>query len=152
MKTELLPGMVADLAALALKDPKAWAQIVVLLGEAEADPEILAKLTTPGSVEIGPKKIELNVQGWRTAKRQGDNLSRLRLADPHANMYRIIYGFDWRHQTAGYLAIVKRVKDSPNLATGIENEAEIFDYDNLSGPLWERIQDDWRTATGGQTT
>jgi mRNA-degrading endonuclease RelE of RelBE toxin-antitoxin system len=131
---DILPGAKADLTALRQSDPDALATIVAFLQEADADPALIERSASKGDHSIGTHRI--SVKPWVKARRSNDNLFRYRILDTPATSYRVVYGFDWRARRIGILAVVHR---------------EDFDY-GLSGTLANRIQNDWRTATGGRDT
>jgi mRNA-degrading endonuclease RelE of RelBE toxin-antitoxin system len=117
-----------------MSDPDALSAVVAFLEEAEADDELLAKCTTYGTVEIGSYRV--SVKPWVEARRGGDNLFRFRILDTPATTYRVLYGYDWHSGRVGILAVVHK---------------DDFDY-AMSGKFADRIQADWRSATGGLST
>lgn len=134
MNIDLLEGARKDLARLRGLDPEAVATVLVVLEEADADPQLIDKLTTHGNVTFGDHR--LNVKGWVTARRRSDNLLRFRVLDSPATTYRVVYGYDWRSRRIGVLAVVHK---------------DEIDY-GISSELAERILEDWRTATDGFDT
>lgn len=134
MSIDILPGAKTDLAALRQSDPPAFAAVAVFLEEANADLTLIDKCTTHGDNTIGQSRI--NVKAWVAARREGDNLFRIRILETPATVYRVVYGFDWRSRRIGILAVVHKDR---------------FGY-GTSGELADRIQDDWHRATGGLGT
>jgi mRNA-degrading endonuclease RelE of RelBE toxin-antitoxin system len=134
MPIDVLPGAEEDLDELESLDPEALAVVLAVLDEAEADPAIAQILTTWGNAHVG--EWLLNVKPWVVARARGNNLFRFRVLDTAATSYRVVYGYDWRSQRIGVLAIVHK---------------EDFDY-GLKSTLSDRIIDDWRAATDQQDT
>lgn len=126
--------MKLDIAALRREDPGALAVVLTVLQEASADPGMLSQLTGKGEVNVG--NHHLNVKPWIAARNAGNNLLRFRVLNTVATKYRVIYGYDWRTQRIGALAIVDK---------------DLFNYE-LTDPLASRIISDWRNATGGHDT
>jgi hypothetical protein len=134
MEIDVLPGAEHDLDQLEMDNPKALAVVLAVLEEAESDPTIGQILTTKGDAHIGAWL--LNVKPWILARWSRHNLFRFRVLETAATSYRVVYGYDWRAQRIGILAILHK---------------DIFDYE-LNSTLSARIFSDWRTATGGQDT
>jgi hypothetical protein len=134
MPIDVLPGAEEDIAELESLDPGALAVVLTVLDEAEADSSIQQKLTTYGDAYIG--EWLLNVKPWVVARARRDNLFRFRVLKTAATSYRVVYGYDWRAQRIGVLAIVHK---------------EDFDY-GLKSTLSDRIFNDWRAATDHRDT
>jgi len=136
MAIDVLPGADEDLDRLESTDPQALAVILAVLEEAESDPLIAQVLTTCGNSYLGDWLI--NVKPWSLARYRGNNLFRFRVLETAATKYRVVYGYDWRSQRIGILAIVHKEKDD-------------FDY-GTERDIEDRIFTDWRAATGDRDT
>lgn len=134
MRVDILPGAIEDLTRLEETDLDAANVIWVVLDEADADPDVIDKLTDERPVHVGKHRI--GIKRWSKAQCSFNNLFRLRVFDTPATSYRVVYGFDWRARRIGILAVVHR---------------DNFDYE-LSDSLGQRILADWRKATGGLDT
>lgn len=114
-----------DLGRLQDTDPDALAAILAVLGEINADPDNLDKLTTYGNNPFGASRV--NVKPWEAARGQG-NLWRFRALDTPATNYRIVYGYHYQTRQLCVLAVVHK---------------EEFDYE-LDSEIGTRIMADWR--------
>jgi hypothetical protein len=133
-RIDLLGGAVRDLTELRRSDPSAAAEVIVVLQELNGCPDPTGLLTSHGNVTLG--KHRLNIKGWVSARKNGANLSRLRILDSSATSYRVIYGYDWIARRIGVLAVRHKHEISYNLSDELER----------------RIVADWYAATGGTST
>ena len=127
MQVDLHANAVADIRALQRSDVKAAAAVLVALGEIEADPQVIDKLTTHGNNEVGRNRI--NVKAWQNARSNSQNLWRLRILDTPATSYRVVYGYYLATRQIVVLAVVHK---------------EDMTYDDLTSDLSRRILADWR--------
>ena len=133
MSVDYSPGAELDMAALDRADPDAYDVIVVFLAEADNDPKLIERFTTPGDGELGEWRY--TIARWQAARRIA-NFFRIRVLDSPATSYRIVYGYDWFQHRCCVLAVVHK---------------ELFDYEPKS-ELGDRIVKDWREYTGGRKT
>jgi len=134
MKMELLNGVDEDLRALAASSPRAAATVMVLLQELSADPSVLEAVTERAEVWLG--RLRISLSPWHAARRQNDNLSRIRILDSPATAYRVIVGFDWRQRRFAVLAVLPKDRNT---------------YE-ISSILGRRIIAAWRDFTAGHDT
>jgi hypothetical protein len=107
----------------------AAAAIVVCLQEAEADPQLIDKLTQHGDNEL-PSGQELNVKRWQEAsKALKRDVWRLRVLNTAATSYRVVYGFHIQHRQIYVLGIIHKDK---------------FNYDDLNHGFCSRCLAAWR--------
>lgn len=118
---------VKDILALRSADKHAAAIVLSTLEQLKADPDVIDKLTTFGSNNIG--SVRLGVKRWESMRHRA-NLWRFRVFDTPATNYRVIYGYHWQTRQLCILAVVHK---------------EDFDYDDLNSDIARRIASDWRS-------
>lgn len=104
----------ADLEALSVEKPKAAGRIVALLGELDADPDLLDRLTQHdyGAHRAAAFHVSKWQEHWRKG-RKGRDLWRLKVWDLEEKRlrYRIVYAFIPSKQHYHILAIAPREFD-----------------------------------------
>ena len=129
MKLSIHKSARADIGALEASDPDAAAYLLVFLEQAQADPKILDKFTTAGSIDLSGQAV--GIKWWRTGSLHVDgDLWRARLQIAEATNYRVVYGYHYPTRQLCVLAVVHRGD---------------MDYDNLNDGLVQRIVGDWRS-------
>lgn len=118
---------VKDIVELRRTDKLAAAVVVATLEQLKADPDVIDKLTTSGSNNVGSAR--LGVKAWESMRHRA-NLWRFRIFDTPATKYRVVYGYHWQTRQLCIFAVVNK---------------ESFDYDDLNSDIAKRIAHDWRS-------
>ena len=136
MNITATPGAERDLEALFRADQAAWRIVVAFLEELDGSAEAITGLSRDTEVRLG--RFRLNVKHWQAARKNNDNLSRIRILDSPATGYRIFFGHDWRTDCVAILAVLS--KHDGDL---------IYETSSIPG---RRITNEWREITGGRDT
>lgn len=123
-----------DLAELADSDPDAVADILAVLEQLEADPQVIDKLTTHGNNDLPDDRI--NVKQWIEASKKvnrNGSLWRFRALDCPATNYRVVYGYHWPNKQICVLAVVHKTE---------------IDYDCIESGIGKRVLSDWAATVG----